>query len=150
MDLFLLRYDHECMNRNFFSEHLYKIFRELLMTSLILSVLGSILLLVIMGRRDAIYRLVDEKTEKPDDALNELQLTNEELEKFAYAASHDLKSPQRAVDNITKWLAEDLGDNLADVNKERIKTLEEPKELTPDINDFITPNKLNEYSLPAE
>ncbi|RYY77159.1 MAG: hypothetical protein EOO52_06670 [Gammaproteobacteria bacterium] len=34
--------------------------------------------------------------------------SNEELERFAFLAAHDLKSPLRAVDNISQWLEEDL------------------------------------------
>ncbi|MET0355181.1 MAG: ATP-binding protein [Cellvibrio sp.] len=38
--------------------------------------------------------------------------SNEELERFAFIAAHDLKSPLRAVDNISQWLEEDLEDVL--------------------------------------
>lgn len=51
-----------------------------------------------------------------------LEKTNEELESFASAASHDLKAPLRAIQNATAWIEEDLpeefqsgevGENLA-------------------------------------
>lgn len=40
---------------------------------------------------------------------DELAASNAELEQFAYAASHDLKAPLRAIDNLSQWIAEDLG-----------------------------------------
>lgn len=45
--------------------------------------------------------------------LNEgLKQSNEELERFAFICSHDLKSPLRAIDNIAKWIDEDLNAHL--------------------------------------
>ena len=52
-----------------------------------------------------------------------MQLSNAELEKFAYVASHDLKSPLRAIDNLTRWLEEDLDAVLDEKNKARMEQL---------------------------
>lgn len=37
-----------------------------------------------------------------------------ELDNFAYIASHDLKAPLRAIDNLSQWIEEDAGDVLSD------------------------------------
>lgn len=52
-----------------------------------------------------------------------LQQSNEELERFAYICSHDLKSPLRAIDNISQWLEEDLGDALQGKSREDMAEL---------------------------
>ncbi len=37
---------------------------------------------------------------------------NEELDRFTYIVSHDLKAPLRAISNLSKWIEEDLEDRL--------------------------------------
>lgn len=49
--------------------------------------------------------------------------SNEELERFAFIAAHDLKSPLRAVDNISQWLEEDLEDVLPPNSKKHLDEL---------------------------
>jgi len=38
----------------------------------------------------------------------ELERQNEELDKFAYVVSHDLKAPLRGIHNVINWIEEDL------------------------------------------
>ena len=46
---------------------------------------------------------------------NRLIQSNEELDRFAYVTSHDLKAPLRAIASLAEWIEEDLG---ADISEE--------------------------------
>lgn len=57
-------------------------------------------------------------------AMNfELQRSNEELDSFAYIASHDLKEPLRGIHNYANFLMEDYGDVLQDDGVRQLQTL---------------------------
>ena len=53
----------------------------------------------------------------------ELSRVSGDLERFVYFASHDLKSPLRAVDSLASWIAEDLGDQLQGESKQHMALL---------------------------
>jgi signal transduction histidine kinase len=49
------------------------------------------------------------RAEAAERVNEQLELRNRNLEEFAHAAAHDLKSPLRAVANLVSWVEEDLG-----------------------------------------
>jgi len=65
---------------------------------------------------------LQEARKEREQLIAKLSKSNEELESFAYIASHDLKSPLRAINNISQWLEEDLGD-IDDTSKGHLKLL---------------------------
>ena len=66
--------------------------------------------------------LIRDITERKE-AEEALKATNEELERFAYIASHDLKAPLRVIDNASKWLEEDLAEHLSGDNRDNMNLM---------------------------
>ncbi len=73
------------------------------------------------------HKSTENKLQKTADILRE---TNIELNQFSYAASHDLRAPLRAIENLASWIEEDCYDILPkesrknfDLIKQRAKRL---------------------------
>ncbi|HEU4879768.1 MAG TPA: PAS domain S-box protein, partial [Gemmatimonadaceae bacterium] len=58
-----------------------------------------------------------------EQLIKALARSNQELDQFAYVASHDLKAPLRGIANLSQWIEEDLGERLGDENKEQMELL---------------------------
>jgi len=52
-----------------------------------------------------------------------LKKRNQELDRFAYVTSHDLKAPLRAIANLATWLREDLEERIPEENKQQLKLM---------------------------
>jgi PAS domain S-box-containing protein len=53
----------------------------------------------------------------------QLAKRNQELDKFAYVVSHDLKAPLRAISNLSTWIEEDLDNRLTPENQRHMELL---------------------------
>ena len=76
-----------------------------------------------LGTGSCVLATVIDVTERKQ-VEQHLRRANADLEEFAYAASHDLRSPLRAISDLTSWIAEELGDGITPPvrkNLERLK-----------------------------
>ncbi|PWY55747.1 PAS domain-containing sensor histidine kinase [Legionella qingyii] len=69
------------------------------------------------------YVMISKDITKAKQIENQLIKTNEELEQFAYIASHDLKAPLRAIERLATWIEEDNIDKLDEKSKEHLALL---------------------------
>lgn len=68
-----------------------------------------------------------ERRKKVETALRQsaydLKESNRELDQFAYAASHDLRAPLRAIHNLAEWIEEDCQGNLPEKSQQHFNLL---------------------------
>ena len=64
----------------------------------------------------------EQETER-EQLIKALARSNQELDQFAYVASHDLKAPLRGIANLSQWIEEDLGESLNRENREQMGLL---------------------------
>lgn len=55
---------------------------------------------------------------------NLLKKRNQELDRFAYVTSHDLKAPLRAIANLATWLGEDLSGNISEESQHHLNLMQ--------------------------
>ncbi len=68
---------------------------------------------------------VEERTSELKKINEKLELTNSELESFAYITSHDLKAPLRAIGSLADWLQSDYADKLDAPGKEQLQLMKQ-------------------------
>ena len=73
---------------------------------------------------EAKLRLLNTELEqRVAERTEELARSNHDLDQFAYAASHDLKAPLRAIDNLATWVSEDADPALSALSQEHLDKL---------------------------
>ncbi len=72
---------------------------------------------------ETLEQQVYERTLALAQSNQELERSNRELEQFAYVASHDLKAPLRAINNLAQWISQDAESLLPHQSKEHLKKL---------------------------
>jgi light-regulated signal transduction histidine kinase (bacteriophytochrome) len=97
--------------------------------------------------RDALEREVvrrEAAEQAQDAALSDLHRSNQDLEQFAYVASHDLQEPLRMVASYTQLLAQKYGGQLDDKAQSYINyAVDGATRMQGLINDLLTYSRVN-------
>lgn len=84
-------------------------------------------------------------------AQSALQKRNQELDRYTYVVTHDLKAPLRAIANLSSWIIEDLGDRLPSKNQEQLNLLKQRvQRMTAFIDGLLEFSKIGRQNLSSE
>ncbi|MFM7409126.1 MAG: ATP-binding protein [Cuspidothrix sp.] len=73
--------------------------------------------------RNSIIGVILPKVDELEILNRDLERSNNELDAFAYIASHDLKEPLRGIHNYSNFLIEDYGETLNEDGQSKLRTL---------------------------
>ncbi|MFH2064657.1 MAG: ATP-binding protein [Pseudomonadota bacterium] len=78
---------------------------------------------IIVADQQLLYSIIHDITDRKQ-AEESLRKSNQELDDFAYIASHDLREPLRGISNYATFLMEDYGDQIDAEGKSKLETLQ--------------------------
>ena len=61
--------------------------------------------------------------QRAERLTQELAVTNQDLDQFAYVASHDLKAPLRGIASLSEWIEESLADKMDGETRNQMRLL---------------------------
>jgi CHASE1-domain containing sensor protein/anti-sigma regulatory factor (Ser/Thr protein kinase) len=85
-----------------------------------------------------------DKTKHLEKSNIDLEKSNNDLEQFSYVASHDLKSPLNAIEQLASWIEEDCEEILPEESKEHLALLRQrSKRMLKLLDDLLDYSRLN-------
>ena len=91
--------------------------------ALFITTLVGYLAFRITGENVKTRMLVDKQTKSLREYTEKLEISNRDLDDFAYIASHDLKEPLRGIYNYSEFLLEDYRGKIDDEGQYKLQTL---------------------------
>ncbi len=79
----------------------------------------------LVSAKDEISRINEDLDLRVKERTRQLEDTVQELERFSYSVSHDLKAPLRAIDGFSRMLLSKYGDSMAEDAQRHIKVIRE-------------------------
>lgn len=86
-------------------------------------ILANFVLSVLVGMIIRLARMAMKREKQLRIISDELRQSNQELERFAYVASHDLREPLRGISHLVDWLEEDAGQKLSPEATEHLQNI---------------------------
>jgi signal transduction histidine kinase len=93
---------------------------------------------------------VEEKTASLSTAVEELKATNEELERFTFIASHDLKEPIRNIVSFSNLLKNEVGEDNQNSQEYIDFITKSARHLYALISDVLEFSRINKEEIPTE
>ena len=94
---------------------------------------------------------ISKKESELTDIINDLRRSNEDLQQFAYVASHDLQEPLRAIISFSQLLEEKYMDNLDQDGKDFIDFITDgAKKMNILIKDLLTYSRITTHAKPPK
>lgn len=94
---------------------------------------------------------ISKKEIELNDIIKDLKRSNEDLQQFAYVASHDLQEPLRAITSFSQLLEHKFGDKLDQDGKEFISFITDgAKKMNTLIKDLLTYSRITTHAKPPK
>jgi len=111
-------------------------------------IVAYLILKLIYNHTNAKNFRLDKSNELQEARTSQLIQSNEELERFAYIASHDLKSPLRNIVSFASLLEKDLGDTASPKQKEYLSYIKGGSEkLNVIVEDVLDYSKISNHNV---